>query len=85
MYPIADVDDTAGFMAAVRALKLDPNAYRKTSSVVADSEDASSEHGSLSKSHDDFAKTPTSADDFVFTSTPKEPNTPRKSLNVLSI
>ncbi|KAE8166360.1 hypothetical protein BDV40DRAFT_296493 [Aspergillus tamarii] len=76
MYPIADVDDTAGFMAAVRALKLDPNAYRKTSSVVADSEDASSEHGSLSKSHDDFAKTPTSADDFVFTSTPKEPNTP---------
>ncbi|PIG85193.1 hypothetical protein AARAC_007358 [Aspergillus arachidicola] len=41
MYPIADVDDTAGFMAAARALKLDPNAYRKVSSVVAASEDAS--------------------------------------------
>ncbi|KAE8134641.1 cryptococcal mannosyltransferase 1-domain-containing protein [Aspergillus pseudotamarii] len=65
MYPIANVDDTAGFMAAARALKLDPNAYRKVSSVVAASEDASSEHGSLSKSHDDFAKTPTFADDFV--------------------
>ncbi|GAB1195252.1 hypothetical protein APSETT444_004508 [Aspergillus pseudonomiae] len=76
MYPIADVDDTAGFMAAARALKLDPNAYRKASSVVDVSEDASSEHGSLSKSHDDAAKNPTSTDDFVLTSTPKEPNTP---------
>ncbi|BAE57177.1 hypothetical protein BDV35DRAFT_379997 [Aspergillus flavus] len=75
MYPIADVDDTAGFMAAARALKLDPNAYRKVSSVVAASEDASSEHGSLSKSHDD-AKNPTSTDDSVLTSTPKEPSTP---------
>ncbi|KAE8360238.1 hypothetical protein BDV27DRAFT_161849 [Aspergillus caelatus] len=82
MYPIADVDDTAGFMAAARALKLDPNAYRKASSVVAASEDASSEHGSLSKTHDDFAKTPTAADDFVFTSTPKEPNTPEFQVNV---
>ncbi|KAK6837079.1 hypothetical protein RU639_000990 [Aspergillus parasiticus] len=79
MYPIADVDDTAGFMAAARALKLDPNAYRKVSSVVAASEDASSEHGSLSKSHDD-AKNPTSTDDFVFTSTPKEPSTPAEFL-----
>lgn len=84
MYPIADVDDTAGFMAAARALKLDPNAYRKVSSVVAASEDASSEHGSLSKSHDD-AKNPTSTDDSVLTSTPKEPSTPGKSLNMLSV
>ncbi|OGM46281.1 hypothetical protein ABOM_005319 [Aspergillus bombycis] len=79
MYPIADVDDTAGFMAAARALKLDPNAYRKASSIVAISEDASSEHSSLSKSHDDVAKNPTSTDDFVLTSTPNEPNTPAES------
>ncbi|KAE8376090.1 cryptococcal mannosyltransferase 1-domain-containing protein [Aspergillus bertholletiae] len=77
MYPIADIDDTAGFMAAARALKLDPNAYKRESSVDADSEDASSEHSSLSKTHDNFArKLSVLTDDFVLTSTPKESNTP---------
>ncbi|KAE8348539.1 hypothetical protein BDV28DRAFT_161263 [Aspergillus coremiiformis] len=75
MYPVADVDDAAGFMAAARALKLDPNAYRKASSGVA--EDASSEHGSH-MSRDGFPGNPAlaPADDFVLTSTPKEANTP---------
>ncbi|KAF7593989.1 hypothetical protein BBP40_010386 [Aspergillus hancockii] len=63
MYPVADVDDTAGFLAAARARKLDMSKYRTAPSVV---EDAPSEHGSLANSQDDL----------MLTSTPKEANTP---------
>jgi hypothetical protein len=67
MHPVADIDDTAGFLAAARSLKLDLTKYRTALSVV---EDAPSEHGSHANSQEDL----------MFTSTPKEANTPRKSL-----
>ncbi|KAE8147205.1 cryptococcal mannosyltransferase 1-domain-containing protein [Aspergillus avenaceus] len=53
-HPVADVNDTAGFMAAARALKLDPNKYRSASSAA---ENVPSEAGSVSMPHDGFENT----------------------------